>query len=231
MLSYGQSGPSLPVRNAGESPIRNSTSHRNRQHRNRNGSIDDERISDHGRTHDGESHQQQRYRGRRYDDRGGYSPARRDRVGGQRGHSSMPNGGRDPDVENEQASRATKRASWGGTSRLAEDDAVPGAREEAPSTAPRQQLRLSASAVDRGLAGVGESLRSSWSMSVLPAMPNGEAVPALLSHLAGGSELVGFVVASFCTSTCCCVSCLRCRRCLLFAFVRCVIQSLPLSWC
>jgi len=43
-------------------------------------------------------------------------------------------------------------------------------------------------AVDRGLAGVETSLRSSWSTSpaIQPPMPNGEAVPTLLSHLAGG---------------------------------------------
>ncbi|CAN0106941.1 unnamed protein product, partial [Ectocarpus sp. 4 AP-2014] len=50
------------------------------------------------------------------------------------------------------------------------------------------ELRVSCSSavVDRGLAGVAASLRSSWSTSsaVLPPAPNSEAVPALLSHLA-----------------------------------------------
>lgn len=53
----------------------------------------------------------------------------------------------------------------------------------------------SSAAVDRrGLGGgVASSLRSSWSMSsaIMPPMPNGEAVPTLLSHLAGA---FGYVV-------------------------------------
>lgn len=49
------------------------------------------------------------------------------------------------------------------------------------------RVSCSSAAVDRGLAGVAASLRSSWSTSsaVLPPVPNSEAVPALLSHLAG----------------------------------------------
>ena len=49
----------------------------------------------------------------------------------------------------------------------------------------------SSAAVDRGLGGVASSLRSSWSMSsaIMPPMPNGEAVPTLLSHLAGAFGL------------------------------------------
>eukprot|EP00903_Cladosiphon_okamuranus_P014984 g13868.t1 len=44
----------------------------------------------------------------------------------------------------------------------------------------------SSAGVDRGLGGVASSVRSSWSISsaIMPPMPNGEALPTLLSHLA-----------------------------------------------
>lgn len=79
------------------------------------------------------------------------------------------------------------RSSWGGGGGGGGGGTDGGSKQE------QVAKRLSAealplrglSAVDRGLVGVADSLRSSWSMSVLPAMPNGQAVPVLLSHLAG----------------------------------------------
>lgn len=126
----------------------------------------------------------------------------------ERGRTATLNGCdsiQDPDVENASRIDRHKGSAWGtakqslsvkeGNDSWAGNVSVKVGASAAPAavgqsnpkeTRPRSGSRIGASSgLERGLVGVGESLRSSWSSSVLPPMPNGEAVPALLSHLAG----------------------------------------------
>ena len=189
LLPNSLKGLPLPVRNAGESPIRNSTS---RNSRRAHGTSSDSRKDSNSYA---ARHEQRRlaHRSDRSDERG-TSPAGRSLLKQQRSRSSAPGGTRDPAVENIRHVRdkpsafpdkiASFHSSFGGSSsnsRRREGGLEP----KGLSTTAATTFRSSDSAVDGGLAGVGASLRSSWSMAALPAMPNGEAVPALLSHLAG----------------------------------------------
>ena len=173
-LSNERSGSLPPVQSA-RSPILNSTSH------NRRSSIAEDQLDnlEHRFTRgSGEDPPSTRHRGR--------------------AHALEDERDRDLDTENatldspchldtrkpDVPRRSSNSNNWEHNNRQA------GAREggdESPRAAARRLRRMSA--VDRGLIGVGGSLRSSWSTPVLPAIPNGEAVPALLSHLAGTSTL------------------------------------------
>lgn len=195
LLPSSQKGLPLPVRNAGESPIRTSTSRNNRRHHNSssNSSVGKD-------TNSYAAKHEQRHLTHRSVERG-TSPAGRSRLKQQRSRSSAPGGARDPAVENIQHIRGSKHSALpdkiasssyyeaGGSISSSSSRRREGGFDEPRglSTTAATTLRSSGSAVERGLAGVGASLRSSWSVSAaLPAMPNGEAVPALLSHLAGG---------------------------------------------
>lgn len=195
LLPDSRKGLPLPVRNAGESPIRNSSPRNNRRYSSSNSS-----GKDHSNSY--VARHEQRHLAHRSDERG-TSPAGRNRLRQQRSRSSAPGGARDPAVENIQHVRGKPSAfpdkianSYGGSS-------SGGGRREGGleprglSTTAATTLRSSGYAVDGGLAGVGASLRSSW--SALPAMPNGEAVPALLSHLAGerGGALSTLVLLTY----------------------------------
>lgn len=180
----------LPVRNAGESPIRNSTSRNNRRH---HSSSSNSTPKDSSNSYT--ARHEQRHQAHRSDERG-TSSAGGIRLKQQRSRSSAPGGARDPAVENIQHNRGkpspfpdkiVSAHSYEGISSSSSRRRRRGSGLEPRgfSTTVAATLRSSGSAVDGGLAGVGSSLRSSWSMAALPAMPTGEAVPALLSHLAG----------------------------------------------
>lgn len=177
----------LPVRNAGKSPIRKSTS-RNRRHQHGSGSSSNSIGKDNNSY---AAKHEQRHLIHRSDERG-TSPAGLSRLKQQRSRSSAPGGARDPAVENMQhvwGKHSALPAKIASSSHYSSSRRREGGLDEPRglSTTATTTPQSSGSAVDRGLAGVGSSLRSSWSISaVLPAMPNGEAVPALLSHLAGG---------------------------------------------
>lgn len=96
----------------------------------------------------------------------------------------------------------------------------------APAAALEAELRAScgssSAGVDRGLGRVASSLRSSWSISsaIMPPMPNGEAVPTLLSHLAGAFWVLRCwslwkpspIWLSFCVAPPCALGAGRCFR-------------------
>ncbi|CAN0028441.1 unnamed protein product, partial [Ectocarpus fasciculatus] len=170
--SRRESPPQLPFRTAGESPVRTGNAAANgnnpRQgYRHRQG------------FHDG------RGEGWEYPPRRGGGSRSTSRSG-----SSMSDDSDRDDAEEPFA--ATKQVVSAPTTRSSSSLSVQQHQNQhqpySGTAAHDDELRVSCSsaAVDRGLAGVAASLRSSWSTSsaVLPPVPNSEAVPALLSHLA-----------------------------------------------
>lgn len=205
MYFPGERGrPSLPVRNAGESPIR----HRGRSCTNDSSSSNSRSTNSNNSYGDTK---QQKYSSPCSSERE-KPPARSGHFGEEGSRIFASNGKRKPnskEIRHQQQrqqqytdrSRVPPRVSpsrnnadtWqsSSTNSWQEDGSEQEAEELWATTTKQQRRKLRASnasvfSVDQGLARVGESLPSSWSaMSVLPPSPNGEAVPALLSHLAG----------------------------------------------
>ena len=102
LLPNSRKGLPLPARNAGESPIRNSTSRNNRRYTSSNRS-----GKDHSNSY--AARHEQRHLAHRSDERG-TSPSGRTRLRQQRSRSSAPGGARDPAVENMQHVRGKPAA-------------------------------------------------------------------------------------------------------------------------
>ncbi|CAM9442180.1 unnamed protein product, partial [Hapterophycus canaliculatus] len=179
MLPSGsRRGLPLPVRNAGESPVRSRRA--GGRVSTANGNNDDTTGQRVQQQEQGHYHRQDYNHGlskiwvppsRRGD-------GQRSRGTSRSSHSSTSEGEHDPEPFGQQQSPRPQQQK-----QQQQQQPPP------PTKSHHEQLRAShgSIAVDRGLTGVAASLRSSWSTSsvVLPPMPNGEAVPALLSHLAG----------------------------------------------
>lgn len=131
-------------------------------------------------------------RRRRWPERGGRSYRSQDRLQRHRGRPRIPDNDRDLDIEN--TTLDSSICHEGHNPDTAVDSSFEHNSRRSSFSAPEKEDRLShfeahrlhqICSVDHSILGVGESLRSPLSTPVLPPTPNGEAVPVLLSHLAG----------------------------------------------
>lgn len=209
MIPGQHNGTPLPFRNAGDSPVRKATAHNTPWLVDRTGSSDrtGRARQDNNTDTDTDNEDSRRETNENVTERYAVPPGERERASTERARSFKgkahnrsngdinSSGDIGPRPRPPWVSRSASEAISGqvGVGRSGDCRTSGGCEAAARSLSAAELSRRSEgpNAVDRGLAGVGDSLRSSRS-STLPPAPNGSnlgvggvAVPALLSHVAG----------------------------------------------